>query len=209
MGGCVGASLFFLRISFVSVAALLASVPAPVLAQVTAADVMSRPSLRAFVERAHAHAEASLTGATEQEAYDFFDREFRPEGEWRHGPIYFGVILAEGAERGTSFFHAVDRDLETQNLWNLEDKNGLLVVQELIANAGKDFVEYYFDNPDVIGDEDEGSLKVGWGEELAIAGRKYVIGSGYYPAPVPVVPPLAQLALSVLLVAGGALLRRG
>ena len=142
-------------------------------------------------------------------AYEFFDREFRPEGEWRQGPIYFAVVLAEGADRGTTFFHAVQPDLERQNLWNLEDKNGLLIVQELIANAGKNFVEYYFDNPDVIGDEDEGSLKVSWGEELTIMGRKFIILSGFYPATaVPVMPPLAQLLLAVILTAGGACLRR-
>ena len=117
------------------------------------------------------------------------------------------MVLAEGADRGTTFFHAVQPDLERQNLWNLEDKNGLLIVQELIANAGKNFVEYYFDNPDVIGDEDEGSLKVSWGEELTIMGRKFIILSGFYPATaVPVAPPLAQLLLAVILTAGGACL---
>ena len=203
-------TLFVLRISCVPVTALFTGAAPPVLAQVTTADVVDRPSLRAFVERAHAHAEAQLSGATEQEAYEFFDREFRPEGEWRQGPIYFAVVLAEGADRGTTFFHAVQPDLERQNLWNLEDKNGLLIVQELIANAGKNFVEYYFDNPDVIGDEDEGSLKVSWGEELTIMGRKFIILSGFYPATaVPVVPPLAQLLLAaVILTAGGACLRR-
>ncbi len=175
-------TLFVLRILCVPVTALFTGAAPPVLAQVTTADVVDRPSLRAFVERAHAHAEAQLSGATEQEAYEFFDREFRPEGEWRQGPIYFAVVLAEGADRGTIFFHAVQPDLERQNLWNLEDKNGLLIVQELIANAGKNFVEYYFDNPDVIGDEDEGSLKVSWGEELTIMGRKFIILSGFYPA---------------------------
>ena len=173
-------------------------------AQVTAADVLDRPSLRAFVERAHAHAEASLRNATEEEAYDFFDSEFRPVGEWRQGVIYFGVILAEGPDRGTSFFHAVSPEIEGQNLWDLEDKNGVRIVQELIAKAGTDFVEYYYDNPDVIGDEDTGSLKVAWGEELTIAGRTFTIGSGFYPASaVPLLPPTFFVLLLVFLVASG------
>ena len=62
---------------------LFASAGAPALAQVTAADVVDKPTLQAFVERAHAHAETSLADATEEEAYEFFYREFRPEGEWR------------------------------------------------------------------------------------------------------------------------------
>ena len=198
-----------LLISCVPVTALFAGTAQPARAQPTAGDVVDRPSLRAFVERAHAHAEASLVDATEQEAYDLFDREFRPEGEWRQGPIYTGVTIAEGPDRGASFFHAVDPDLEGRNLWDLEDKNGVLIIQELLAKAGADFVEYYYDNPDVVGDEDEGSLKVAWGEELTIAGRKFVIGAGFYPATaVPVVPPPAQLVLAVLLAVGGAYLRR-
>lgn len=191
------------------VLAVFAGAAGPARAQLTAGDVVDRPSLRAFVEQAHAWSEAALAGATEREAYDFFDREFRPEGRWRRGPIYFGVILAEGPDRGVSFFHAVAPELETQNLWDLEDKNGVLITRELIAAAGAGFVEYHFDNPDVTGDEEEGSLKVAWGEELSIAGRKFVLGSGFHPpSAVPAAPPFAWLLLAVLLAAGGAYLRR-
>ena len=174
----------------------------------TAADVLDRPSLR--VERARAHAEASLDGANEHEAYEFFDREFRLEGEWREGPIYTGVILAEGTDRGTSFLHAVAPDLEGQNLWDLQDKHGIYIVRELIAKAGTDFVEHYYDNPDVTGDEDEGSLKLAWAEVLTIAGRKFTIGSGFYPATaVPIIPPqFSALLLAFLVAAGGAHLRQ-
>ena len=203
-------TMTMLRISCALLAVFLASAARPALAQVTAGDVVDRLSLRTFVERAHALTEASLSDATEQEAYEFFDREFRPDGEWRQGPIYFGVQLAEGPDRGTQFFHAVNRELEGQNLWDLEDKNGVLIIQQLLAKAGEDFVEYYFDNPDVIGDEDEGSLKVAWGEELTIGDRLFVIGAGFYPATnVPILPlQLAVLLAVLLLAAGGAHLRR-
>ena len=203
-------TLPLLRIARVSAAALfIVTAARPAGAQVTAVDVVDRPTLRAFVERARDHAEASLADATEQEAYDFFDREFRPEGEWHWGPIYTGVILAEGDDRGTSFFHAVASDLEGQNLWDLRDKNGVYIVRELTEKAGVEFVEYYWDNPDVIGDEEEGSLKVGWTEKIEIAGRMFTIGAGFYPAtPVPVAPPAAHALLAALLAAGGAYLRR-
>lgn len=179
-----------------------------VLAQVTAAEVVDRPTLRAFVERARAHAQAAVSDATEQEAFDFFDREFRPAGAWRHGSIYLVVLDAAGVDRGNALFHATRPDLEGQNLWNHKDKNGLLITQEVIANAGRDFVEYYFDDPDIVGDEEDGSFKVTFAENLYIGGHRYVINSGFYPATgVPVAPPLALLLLALLLGAGGTYLR--
>ena len=128
-------------------------------AQVTAADALDRPSLRAFVERARAHAQALLDGATEHEAYEFFDREFRLQGEWREGPIYTGVILAEGPRARDQLLPRGRARPEGRNLWYLQDKNGVYIVRELIAKASTDFVEYYYGNPDVIGDENDGSLK--------------------------------------------------
>ena len=76
---------------------------------------------------------------------------------------------------------------------------------------GGGFVEYHFDNPDVEGDEEEGSLKVGYALELTFEDddRKLVIGSGFYPASdVPVAPPLAYLILAALLAGAGFLRRR-
>ena len=200
-----------LPISCVLTAVLLAGAAPPAFAQVTAGDVVDRPSLRAFVERAHARAEALVADATtENEAYLLLDGEFRPMGEWHQGPIYLFALVAEGPARGTNVFSAAHPALEGRNLWNNEDKNGVLYVQELIAKAGTDFVEYYFDNPDVIGDEDEGSLKVGWSEVLTVADQKLIMASGFYPATaVPILPPqFAVLLLVLLLAAGRAHLRR-
>ena len=199
-----------LPISCVLTAALFAGAAPPALAQVTAGDVVDRPSLRAFVERAHARAEALVADATtETEAYLLLSAEFRPMGEWHQGPIYLFALVAEGPARGTNVFSAAHPALEGRNLWDNEDKNGVLYVQELIAKAGTDFVEYHFDNPDVIGDEDEGSLKVGWSEVLTVADQKFIVGSGFYPATaVPIVPPLAQVVLALLLASGGAYVRR-
>ena len=119
-------------------------------------------------------------------------------------PIYLVFLNAEGADRGTILFHATRPDLEGSNLWNSEDKNGVRIAQELIANAGRNFVEYYFDNPAVVGDEEEGSLKVAYPENLRIGGHRYVINCGFYPATVPVAPPFALLLLALVLGAGGA-----
>ena len=193
-----------LVLSSVIATAAFAGAPETAWAHATAADVVSRSTLRAFVERARAHAQAAVSNATEQEAFDFFDREFRPAGQWRHGSIYLVVLNAEGADRGTILFHAARPDLEGSNLWNSEDKNGVRIAQELIANAGRNFVEYYFDNPAVVGDEEEGSLKVAYPENLRIGGHRYVINCGFYPATVPVAPPFALLLLALVLGAGGA-----
>lgn len=179
-------------------------------AQVTAADVVDRPNLRAFVQLARAEAETTVADATDQEAYDFFDREFRPQGRWRRGAVYLAVNISAGADRGHLLFHATRPDLEGRNMWNFRDKNGLLVLQEIIAKAGREFVEYYFDDPTVSGDEEEGSFKVGYGEEFVAGGRTLLITSGFYPKrEVPIAPPLAQLLLAILLAGGGAYLSRG
>lgn len=172
----------------------------PSFAQVTASDVADRASLKAFVERAVELSEQEISDPND--AYAFFDRTFRPEGEWRMGSIYLYVSNTSGVIR----FHGARRDLEGVDLYNDRDKTGKLYVRELIraAQAGGGFVEYYFDNPAVVGDEEEGSLKVGYVKLVDIGGERRFIGSGIYPAdPVPVAPPLALLALGALL-AGGA-----
>lgn len=169
-------------------------------AQVKAGDVVDRASLKAFVERAVELAEREISHPAD--AYAFFDRTFGPEGEWRMGSIYLYVSNTRGVIR----FHGARTDLEGVDLYNDRDKTGKLYVRELIraAEAGGGFVEYYFDNPAVAGDEDEGSLKVGYVKMLDIGGERRFIGSGIYPADsVPIAPPLALLAL-VALLAGGA-----
>ncbi|MCY4074100.1 MAG: cache domain-containing protein [Acidobacteria bacterium] len=169
-------------------------------AQVKAGDVVDRASLKAFVERAVEVAEREISDPAD--AYAFFDRTFRPVGEWRMGSIY----LYTSNTRGVIRFHGARTDLEGVDLYNDRDKTGKLYVRELIraAEAGGGFVEYYFDNPAVAGDEDEGSLKVGYVKMLDIGGEKRFLGSGIYPADsVPIAPPLALLAL-VALLAGGA-----
>ena len=123
-------------------------------AHVTASDVVGRESLKAFVERAAELAEQEISNP--DNAFSFFDRTFRPQGEWRMGSIYLYVANTRGIIR----FHGARADLEGMDLYNNRDKTGKLYVRELIraAEAGGGFVEYYFDNPAVVGDEEEGSL---------------------------------------------------
>ena len=104
---------------------------------------------------------------------------FREEGgPWRDGSIYFFLFTTEGHV----IFHGANRarELRDASLW--EDVNGVKVAQELIkvAQAGGGFVEYYFDDPAVTGDEDVGSPKVGYAELFTFQGREYVLGAGFY-----------------------------
>lgn len=193
----VSRSLFVVTMSFALGLVPFPGAVEPALAQ-TARDVVDRASLKSFVERAAALTESQVSNAND--AYAFFDRTFRPTGEWRRGSIYIFVANAQGVIR----FHGANRSLEGRNLYNNRDRNGVYYVRELIAaaEAGGGFVRYLFDNPEIPG-EDE-SPKVSYAELLNLSGERLLIGSGYYPAdPAPVAPPLALLALATLL-AGGA-----
>ena len=152
-----------------------AEIPGPLL--VRAEEVVDRETLRQFVQEAVKDAESQV--AIAEEAYAFFDATFRPEGAWRYGPIYLFVSEMDG----TSFFHAVRPDLEGENLWDLEDADGVRITRELITAAafGGGYVAYRWDNPEVEGDEDGGSPKLGYAELLTLGDRQLVIGSGIYP----------------------------
>ena len=192
---------------WIHAAAMFAAVTFPGTAQaqaVTASDVVDQPTLRAFVERAATLAEQQVSNP--DSAYAFFDRTFRPAGEWRHGSIYLFVMTREAV----NVFHATRREIEGQNRFDRQDKTGFRYIRELLrqAEAGGGFVEYYFDNPAVEGDEEEGSRKVAYAAPLSI-GDGFVIVSGFYPAhPAPVVPPLALVVLAAILLARGACAHR-
>ena len=174
---------------------------------VVARDVVDRDSLKAFVKRARAEVEANVSDYGG--VYSFADMQFRPMGEWHDGPIYVFILTTEHVIH----FHGASMDREGTDLSDTQDQNGTYYGRELVdaAAMGGDFVEYLFDNPDVMGDEDEGSLKVGYTEELTFEDddRKLVIGSGFYPATeTPVAPPLAYLILAALLAGAGFLRQR-
>ncbi|MDE0100350.1 MAG: hypothetical protein OXM87_12215 [Truepera sp.] len=64
--------------------------------------------------------------------------------------------------------------------------NGIRFVYELIkgANAGGSFVEYYYDDPTVEGDEETGSPKIGYatGFPGPNTDQMVVVGSGIFVA---------------------------
>ena len=145
--------------------------------QIRAEEVVDRETLRLFVEEAVRIASAGIASA--DEAYGWFDANFRPEGQWRQGEIYLYAIDLNGV----SFFSAATPDLEGTDLSDLTGVEGVRINEELIAAAmaGGGFVEYLWPNPAVEGDEETGSPKLGYAALLSIGDVDLVLGSGIYP----------------------------
>ena len=133
-----------------------APAPDPEPAPIQAGDVVDRETLKSFVEAAAAEAAGQI--ATAEDAYAFFDANFRPEGPWRQGEIYLFAHHLDGIQ----FFHAVTPETEGLDRSELEDVNGVKFLQEILAAvaSGGGYVEYRWPNPEVEGDEDTGSPKV-------------------------------------------------
>ncbi len=151
--------------------------PLPV-GDVTAADVMDRASLRSFVQAA----KAAYKGAIDEVGFDLHSdvvEAFRVEdGNWRLGEIYIFFLQTDGL----LVFNGANPSIENMNIFDDQDLNGVYYTRELIAaaQAGGGYVEYYFDNPAVDGDEDTGSPKVSYTETVMVDGTELVIGSGFY-----------------------------
>ncbi len=151
--------------------------PLPV-GDVTAADVMDRATLKTFVQAAT----SAYKGAIDEVGFGNHEdvvEAFRIEdGIWRLGEIYIFFLQTDGL----LLFHGATPSREDVNIFDAQDLNGVYYVRELIqaAQAGGGYVEYYFDNPAVVGDEELGSPKVSYAETVVVDGMELVIGSGFY-----------------------------
>ena len=155
------------------------TIPTLPVGDVTAADVKDRATLRSFVQAA-ASAYAAAIDEAGFENHDDIVEAFRvDDGTWQDGDVYLYISEPDG----TFVFHGVNPSLEGQNLIRFTDLNGVMYVKELLdaAQGGGGFVEYYFDDPTVTGDEELGSPKVGYAELMVADGRELVMGSGIYP----------------------------
>ena len=151
----------------------------PVVAQgtgITAREVLDRETLKAFVKAAKAHVE----GLAESGRIDEFLEE-----PWKFGSVYLYISNDEGVIR----WHGANPALVGQDLSGWEDQlTGALFVQDLIAaaTAGGGYVEYHFDDPNIIGDEDHTSPKLGYVETFTsplpdlFPDQNMIIGSGIY-----------------------------
>ena len=142
--------------------------------EVTASEVVDRETLKAFVEAAKETLEnaanfsevASLVGA------------FRSEGDWKAGSMYLIALTPEGVVQ----FHGADLTFEDKNVLDLEDAHGVKVVQEILAAAagGGGYVEYYWDDPAIEGDEDADSPKLTYAVPATISGQEFIVAAGFY-----------------------------
>ena len=156
----------------------------PEFPEVSAQDVRDRETLKAFVQGAGDWVLRALPTLS----FPKLKTEFRREGgHWRHGSTYIFAMTPDG----NVIFHGSRPDLEGQILIDLEDRNGFQFVSALIDAAvdeeASGYVEYYWDDPGVTGDEEFGSAKVGYAEAVTLPndyamfpGATIVIGSGFY-----------------------------
>ena len=167
---------------------------------VTASQVVDRETLITFVEEAA----KVYREAVESEGYSALTgirNAFRVEGgDWKSGSIYLWVV--SGA--GIILFHATEpfREGKETDLTRT-DINGVRFAEELIQGArreGRKFLEYYYDDPTIEGDEDTGSPKLGYavGFSVANSDQKAVIGSGIYLAGQTNVAPISWGSLKGL-----------
>ena len=166
------------RLTAVLMLALASLLPAahPAIAQdseITAGDVVDRETLKAFVLAAKAYGDK----AASLPEYLAILQEFRTEGPWKQGSIYLFLFTTEGL----FILHGADPSLEGQNMIDLEDANGVKILQELIAVAaeGGGYVEYLWPNPQIEGDT--GSPKVSYAIPYSALGQDFVLGAGFFP----------------------------
>lgn len=125
----------------VAVAALLV-ISATASAQTTAAEVVDRPTLKAFVEGVKAELESAPTLADTAALLE----KMRTLGDWRTEDMF--LIIFSLSRRGEPILHAGDRTAKFKNLRDVVDDNGFMVVQALLA-AGPNgaFVDYHVGEP--------------------------------------------------------------
>ena len=149
---------------------------------VTAAEVTDRETLATFVEEAAQAFRTAYVAGGDWSSLSATRNAFRTEGDWKSGSVYVWVV----SEEGYIVFHGSEqyREGERANL-DREDVNGIQFVRELVAAgaAGGGYVEYAYDNPEIEGDEEAGSPKIGYATSFTLPGRDknpFVVGSGIY-----------------------------
>ena len=149
----------------------------PVAAQspeTTASEVVDQETLQAFVEGARAWS-ATFTDPNDFAPYTI---ALSTEGDWKHGNTYLILMQPDG----TVLFHANDATANGKHLNDTEDARGNKVVQALIeaASAGGGFVEYYWDDPAVDGDEDTPKIAYATSYVSGTTGTPIILIGGYY-----------------------------
>ena len=161
---------------------------------ITAADVVGRRTLKAFVTQAGEFIFALLqTGDIAASSHARIALR-DPEGPWRHGSVYLYVL---DRVSNIVLFHATEPDeLELYPLVGRarDGRTGELILPRVLAaatsNPEGDFVEYYYDDP--ADDSDSADIpKVGYAREFTgqlerpdgtVLPINLIVGSGFYPS---------------------------
>ena len=136
----------------------------------TAKQVIDESSLKVFVAQAVDHYKKDPVQAVE---------DFRNKEKWKHNSIYlFGVD-----DKGVGVFHVAKPSLETQDLSDLTDSNGVKIVQSFLDDEkNENVVEYLWDDPQK--EAGEKSKKISYViKHIKEDGTIIYIGSGFYPKP--------------------------
>ena len=158
----------------------LPDIPLP---EVGAADVVDRETLKQFVQGSLDWLVEllELVGFARANEWKAVLRE--DGGHFRSGPIYLFIFTPEAYV----LFHGADPWREGRVGTDVVDVNGTRFVELIIeaARAGGGFVEYFWDDPTVEGDEDTGSPKVSYGLSFTsnfdfYPGQEFIIGAGFY-----------------------------
>ena len=158
---------------------------------------------RSALENFVMHAKEHVDEAVFTEDLLFLLSEFRNgEGEWiaHERSIYLYIFTAgekDGEHWEVAVFNAYNPQVEGRDVHEMTDANGVEIAHVLIDNAvpdGDGFGEYTWDDPRIDGDEvnEEGkslgtSPKVSYAVKIELPGgeQELVLGSGFYPTPLP------------------------
>ncbi len=158
----------------------LPNVPLP---EVSAADVVDRETLRQFVRGSFEWLQELIALVGFERANEWKSVLREDGGHFRSGPIYLFMFTADGYV----IFHGANAWREGRFAEDTEDINGTRFVELIIAaaRAGGGYVEYFWDDPTVEGDEDTGSPKVSYALSFTsnldvYAGQEFIIGAGFY-----------------------------
>ena len=158
----------------------LPDVPLPAL---SAADVVDRATLKQFVEGSVGWL-TELVGQVGFERASEWKTVLREDGgHFRSGPVYLFIFTPQGYV----IFHGSDPWREGRTVLDNTDFQGRAFVRDVIAVAqgGGGFVEYFWDDPTVDGDEDTGTPKVSYAVSVnsnlpVFQGIEFIVGAGFY-----------------------------
>ena len=151
--------------------------------RITAGEVVDRETLKTFVQAAAAGTFREALQSDDDSRLAAVKNAFRVEGgDWKHVSVYVYVVN----EEGFVLFHGGDVSREDRMLdLEMEDRNGVKFIRKIMAAgvAGGGYVEYYWDNPAVEGDEVTGRARSGRLRDSA--SRRAVRSSSSAPAFTP------------------------